>query len=124
MHASPKMMAAVKAVFGLGLGFLGILIAERPMAALLIGMVGAFVGVAWAGGLIYWWTRSKSTNLYAESLAILLVLVVVAAIIGLPIAAACAAGGYGITLLIAMQIREWQHKEAIRWQDLRASRKD
>jgi hypothetical protein len=60
-------------VLGFGLGLLGILIAEPEIAALPMAIVGTLVGAVWAGGLIYWWHRSKGTSLYAESYAILLV---------------------------------------------------
>jgi hypothetical protein len=124
MHASPKMLAAVKAVigFGVGLGLLGILLTEHPATVLPMVILGTLVGVAWAGGLVHWWSRSKSTSLYAKWLVALLVLVIVATITGLSIAAACALGGYGLALFIFMQIREWRHKKTISWQDLWASR--
>jgi len=123
MHTSPKMMAAVKTVFGFGLGFLGILVTEQPMTVLPMMILGTLAGVAWAGGLVYWWSRSRSTSLYAEWLIILLVFIIVACIIGFSIGAASAMGGYGLALLTAIQIIEWRHKKAISWQDLKASQK-
>jgi hypothetical protein len=121
MHISPKMMAAVKAVFGWGFGFLGILVTEHPRTVLPMVILGSLAGIAWAGGLVYWWNRSK--RLYAASLTVLLVFVIVATIIGFPIAATCAMGGYGLALLIAIQVKESRYKERITWQDLRGSSK-
>jgi hypothetical protein len=121
MRASPKTMSAVKAGLGWGLGFSGILVAEHPMTTLPMVILGSLMGAAWAGGLVYSWSRIE--RLYAEWLGVLLAFVIVATIIGFPIAAACAMGGYGLTLLITMQVGEWRHKKAITWQDLRASGK-
>jgi hypothetical protein len=123
MHTSPKAMAAVKTVFGFGLGLLGVLIAEPEIAALPMAIVGTLVGAVWGGGLIYWWHRSRSTSLYAESFAALLVLMMIAVFLELSIWAACALGGYGLTLMTAFQIREWRGKKPISWQDLRSRRK-
>ncbi len=122
MLVSPKVMAAVKAVVGWSLGFLGILVTERPVPVLPMMILGSLTGIAWAGGLIYWWNRSR--KLYVESLAVLLAFVSVAAIIGFPIAASCALGGYGFVLLIAIQVKESRYKERITWQGLRDPGKD
>ena len=124
MHLSPKRMNALKAVLGIGLGLSGILITEDRPTAVLQVIVGMLAGALWAGALAYWWSRSKSTRFYAESEVVCLLFVVVAVLAGFPIAGACAQGGYGLALWIAMQMQESRHKKAISWQDLRASRTD
>lgn len=122
MHLSPKKSAAVKAILGWGLGFLGILFTEHSVTALPMVILGSLIGIAWAGGLVYRWDRSK--KLYAKWLAVLLAFVAIASTIGFPIVAACAMGGYGFVLLIAIQVNESRDGEQITWQDLRDPGKD
>lgn len=124
MRESPKLMDAVAAVCGFGLGLLGLLVTEEPVTALLTAIVGVFVGIAWAGGLAYWWSRSKSTGLYAEWSVALLVFVVIAVFIGFPMASAGALGGYGLALFFVVRFKERQLHRPLAWQDLKPSRKD
>lgn len=124
MHLSPKMSEAIRAVVGFGLCLLGLLLTEDRPTAVLQVIVGTLAGALWAGALIYWWFRSKSTSFYAESSTVCLLFAIVAGFPGFPIVGTGALGGYSLVLWFAMQIRESRHKKAISWQDLRASRKD
>lgn len=116
MFKSPKRIALITVIFGLGGALVEAVLRESRVTGLGV-LVGLLVGVLWGTGVFVRWTRRKSASLILSWYIVVFLLALATAPFLRGPEILCAAGGYGLAQLIQMQIWEHRHKKPIIWED-------